>query len=204
MYKECDFNHVIIMKKLSIINSIKKNLTNKKNYLKNEIIFNENDSCDSLGIILEGNVIISSFTYDGKEIVFNKLSKNDMFGQSLLFSSSPKYKGSIISLNNSSIGYINKKDLIELLKNEENLLSYLSLLSDSVLLSKEKSRTLSFENVKDRLLYHLSIYNQIEYKTITSLAKELCVTREALSRTLKKLSTSKIINIEGKCITLIK
>ena len=204
MYKECDFNHVIIMKKLSIINSIKKNLTNKKNYLKNEIIFNENDSCDSLGIILEGNVIISSFTYDGKEIVFNKLSKNDMFGQSLLFSSSPKYKGSIISLNNSSIGYINKKDLIELLKNEENLLSYLSLLSDSVLLSKEKSRTLSFENVKDRLLYHLSIYNKIEYKTITSLAKELCVTREALSRTLKKLSTSKIINIEGKCITLIK
>lgn len=204
MYKECDFNHENIMKKLTIINSIKKHITIIKKYIKNEIIFNENDLCDSLAIILEGNVIISSFTYDGKEIVFNKLSKNDLFGQSLLFSSSPKYKGSIVSLNNSSIGYINKKDLIELLKNEENLLSYLSLLSDSVLLSKEKSRTLSFENVKDRLLYHLSIYNKIEYKTITSLAKELCVTREALSRTLKKLSTSKIINIEGKCITLIK
>lgn len=204
MYKECDFNHKNIMKKLTIINSIKKHITIIKKYIKNEIIFNENDLCDSLAIILEGNVIISSFTYDGKEIVFNKLSKNDLFGQSLLFSSSPKYKGSIISLNNSSIGYINKKELIELLKNEENLLSYLSLLSDSVLLSKEKSRTLSFENVKDRLLYHLSIYNKIEYKTITSLAKELCVTREALSRTLKKLSTSKIINIEGKCITLLK
>lgn len=192
------------MSKNELIEKFKKNPSFTKNYFKNQIIFNEKDLCNQIGIVVKGSVKISSFTQNGKEIIYNIIDKENMFGHSLIFSSFPFYKGTITALNDTEIIFINKEDLINILFKEDILRKYLNYLSDTILVAKDKTRLLSFSDIKDRILYYISINGYINYTSITSLAKNLCVTREALSRALKRLVNEQIIFIEGKCIKLIK
>lgn len=186
------------------ISEIIHNANEIKEYNKNEVVFNENDECDSMGIVLEGKLLIASYTYNGTEIIFNNINKNGLFGHSLIFSSSPFYKGKIISESNSKVAFINKDRLAKVLKDPAMLNDYLSIINDELLKTKEKTRILAFDSTTDRLLYYLTIHDKIVIESISSLAKSLSVTRESLSRTLKKLSEAKVISFEGKCITLLK
>lgn len=186
------------------ISEIIHNAKEIKEYNKNEVVFNENDECDSMGIVLEGKLLIASYTYNGTEIIFNNINKNGLFGHSLIFSSSPFYKGKIISESNSKVAFINKDRLAKVLKDPAMLNDYLSIINDELLKTKEKTRILAFDSTTDRLLYYLTIHDKIVIESISSLAKSLSVTRESLSRTLKKLSEAKVISFEGKCITLLK
>ena len=186
------------------ISEIIHNANEIKEYNKNEVVFNENDACDSMGIVLEGKLLIASYTYNGTEILFNNINKNGLFGHSLIFSSSPFYKGKIISESKSKVAFINKDRLAKVLKDPTMLNDYLSIINDELLKTKEKTRILAFDSTTDRLLYYLTIHDKIVIESISSLAKSLSVTRESLSRTLKKLSEAKVISFEGKCITLLK
>ena len=175
-----------------------------KQFEKDEIIFDENDKCDSLVIIIDGKVKIASYTYQGNEIIFNVLTNNQMFGQSLLFSSSPFYKGKIFAVKKSKLAFINKNKLLSILL-DNNLYEYfINIVSDEVLSSKQRIRILSFNNVSDRLLYLLHSNKIIYFNSISELAKTLCVTRENLSKTISKLITKQIIIKEGKFIKLAK
>ena len=91
------------MNKVEFIELLKENIEEKIKYQKDQIIFNEDDYCNKLGIVLKGNVFIASYSYKGNEILFNNLNKNSIFGNSLIFSSSPYYKGKIISKTDSII-----------------------------------------------------------------------------------------------------
>lgn len=190
--------------KNKFISEIIHNANETKEYNKNEVVFNENDECDSMGIVLEGKLLIASYTYNGTEIIFNNINKNGLFGHSLIFSSSPFYKGKIISESKSKVAFINKDRLASILKDPAMLNAYLSLINDELLNTKEKTRILAFDSTTDRLLYYLTIHDKIVIESISSLAKTLSVTRESLSRTLKKLSEAQVISFEGKCITLLK
>ena len=186
------------------INDIINNANEIKEYAKDEVVFNENDECTMLGIVLKGKLLIASYTYNGSEIIFNNISENEIFGHSLIFSSTPYYKGKIVSESNSKVAFINKDRLSKILKSPEMLNNYLSIINDELLKTKEKTRILSFDSTTDRLLYYLTIHDKVVIESISSLAKTLSVTRESLSRTLKKLAEANVISFEGKCITLLK
>ena len=175
-----------------------------KEYNTNTIIFNENEYCDTVGIVLSGDVLVASYTYNGAEIVFKKLKANSLFGHSLIFSTNPIYRGAIICKKKCKIAYIEKNNFLKIISDQNNITTFLSMLSDDVLASKEKARILSFASTSDRLLYMLNIYKKIQFESISSLALEMSVTRESLSRTIKKLSREQIITLEGKCIKLVK
>ena len=62
----------------------------KSNFKKNEIIFNEDQICEEMGIIIAGEYIIQSLSFNGNEIIYAYLKEGDMFGQNLLFSDNNK------------------------------------------------------------------------------------------------------------------
>lgn len=192
------------MERNEFIEYLKSKKDFSKEYNTNEIIFNENDYCDTVGIVLSGEVLVASYTYNGAEIVFKKIKANSLFGHSLIFSTNPIYRGAIICKNKCKIAYIEKDNFLKFISEPNNITIFLSMLSDDVLASKEKARILSFTSTRDRLLYMLNIYKKIQFESIASLALELSVTRESLSRTIKKLSREQIITLEGKCIKLLK
>ena len=82
------------------------------NYKNNDIVFNETYECNKVGYIIKGKMKISTFTESEGEITFNFLSKDEVFGDLLVFSSFPNYPGIAECLENTSISYISKNKLI--------------------------------------------------------------------------------------------
>lgn len=180
-------------------------LVNEKPLKKGEILYRENSICESIGIVISGEISIATYLNDGKMIVFNKLKKNGVFGNNLIFSSSPYYKGNIISNVDSKIAIISSKDLVHLLKtNEAFMYEYLKIHSDFTKILNNKIKLLSINSAEERFMFYMhENANQIEYESISSLASELYLQRETLSRLLSKITKQKIIKKDKNTITLI-
>ena len=171
-------------------------------YKKDQILFLENDQCQKVGIVKNGEISIKSYFADGKEVTYNTLKSGDMFGNNLIFSSNPFYRGDVIALENSEIYLVSKERLIKILKeDEEFLIEYLSAQSDFSKTLNLKIKLLTIQGAEDRVKYYLTINKgQIKFKSITKLAQDLYLTRECLSRTLKKLEQKSEIKIFHKTI----
>ena len=165
------------------------------NLQKEEILFNEGDLCESVGVVLDGEIEIASYSYTGNEIIFNRLTSGMVFGNNLVFSSDPHYKGAVIAKKPAKVGLIYKNTLISLLKtNEEFMLTYLQLQSDTGKQLNNKIKLLSLSSAEERFLYYLhSEGGVINYQSVTKLASILFLQRETLSRVLARLIKEKKI-----------
>ena len=191
----------------NIISLIEKHpdLIEEKNFKAGETLFMENDVCSCVGLVKSGEISIKSFFADGKEVVYNTLTSGQLFGNNLIFSTKPYYRGDVVANKDSEIIFIGKESLLSLLqKDKEFLLSYLTEQSDFSKTLNLKIKLLTISSAEDRLLYYLTFNNnKITYKSITKLANELFLTRESLSRTIRKLREKHKIKIDAKTITLM-
>ena len=81
---------------------------------KNSVIHHEGDTCESIGVIVSGKVDIVSYSFQGKELILNSLKAGEIFGNNLIFSSEPIYKGDVIAKEKCVIAFINKENLLEI------------------------------------------------------------------------------------------
>lgn len=172
---------------------------------KGTTLFLENDKCSSIGIIINGQVSIISYLNDGKEIIYNVLKENEIFGNNLIFSSDPYYKGNIITNEDSLIAMVSKKHLCEILSsNNKFMIEYLRISSDFAKKLNNNIKLLSIDNVEERFLFYLHEHqNKIEYSSISSLASLIYVERETLSRLISKLLKQNKIIKKDKTIELL-
>ncbi len=169
---------------------------------KGDILFHEGETCQYVGILKEGLLSISSFSYEGKEIIFSKINVGEPFGHNLLFSSSKKYKGDVVvSASKASVLLFSKENFMKILsRNPSFLESYLHIESDDMKTLNQQVKLLSFPSLEERFLYLLYINKgEIDIVSVSSLAKELRSERETLSRLVSKLEKEgKIIRIGNK------
>lgn len=177
----------------------------KRTYKPQETIFFENDTCISVGIVKSGEISIKSYFANGKEVTYNVLEEGQMFGNSLVFSSTPRYRGDVISQKQSEIWFISRENLLKLLKQDNELLVlYLTQQSDFSKNLNFKIKLLTISSAEDRLAYYLTFNKgKITYKSITKLANELYLTRESLSRTITKMVKEKKITQVSKTLKLV-
>ena len=177
----------------------------KRIYKPQETIFLENDTCISVGIVKSGEISIKSYFASGKEITYNVLEEGQMFGNNLVFSSTPRYRGDVISQKQSEIWFISRGNLLKLLKQDDELLAlYLTQQSDFSKSLNFKIKLLTISSAEDRLTYYLTFNKgKIAYKSITKLANELYLTRESLSRTITKMVKEKKITQISKTLKLV-
>ena len=170
-----------------------------------ETIFLENDTCQSVGVVKKGEISIKSYFSNGKEVTYNTLKEGQMFGNNLIFSKNPAYRGDVVAEKYSEIYFIDKTTLLKILKTDEELLiEYLSEQSDFSKTLNFKIKLLTIQSAEDRIQYYLTFNKRlVTYKTVTKLADELYMSRESLSRTLKKMREKETIKIEGKKILLM-
>ena len=173
---------------------------------KNSIIYHEGDLCENIGIVVSGKIDIASYSFEGKEQIINSLKAGDIFGNNLLFSSEPVYRGDVIAKEKSVIAFINKENLIYLLQNNQNFLNlYLKAQSDKAKALTARIQLLSFTNAEERLFYYASKNNGvIVFKNVTTLAATIGVQRETLSRLLTSLIKRHLIKKEKGKITVLK
>ena len=172
---------------------------------KEQILFNEGDVCESVGVVIEGEIEITSYSYGGKEIIFNHLYSGMVFGNNLIFSSNPVYKGSVIAKKPTKVGLIYKNTLILLLKNNNDfLLTYLQYQSDMGKDLNNRIKLLSLDNAEERFFFYArSQNNVITYSSITKLASTLSLQRETLSRLISRLLKEKKITKDKHVIKVI-
>ena len=184
----CDLNH--IMKLIDTIQDSERVLLRQRIYHKGDFIARENDRCEGIFIINKGKIKISSYSLGGKEIIYNMLSQDDVFGNNLVFSSSPYYRGNVIAETEVSLSYIYNKDIEHLFQtNLEFVRCYLQIQSDFGKTLNAKLKLLSFPLAEERIFFLLESSNgEIEYNTMTDLANLLFLTREVTSRTVHRLA----------------
>lgn len=173
---------------------------------KNNVIFHEGDVCETIGIIISGKVDIISYSFEGKELLISSLKVGEIFGNNLIFSSEPVYRGDVIAQEKSVIAIINKENLVYLLQNNKDFLNiYLKAQSDKAKLLTSRIQLLSLVNAEERLFYYASKNdNVIVYKNVTTLAATIGVQRETLSRLLTSLIKRHLIKKEKGKITVLK
>ena len=173
---------------------------------KGNTIYHEGDFCESIGIVVSGKIDIVSYSFEGKEQLINSLKAGEIFGNNLLFSSEPVYRGNVIAKEKSVIAFINKENLVYLLQNNREFLElYLKAQSDKAKALTARIQLLSFTNAEERLFYYASKNNnQIIFKNVTALAATIGVQRETLSRLLTSLTKRHLIKKEKGKITVLK
>ena len=169
---------------------------------KDEILYHEEEKCEYVGFVLDGLLEIKSYSLSGNEIIYNKINKGEMFGNNLILSSSPFYKGNVIAVKDSEIFLLDENSLLDVLQNNESFLeSFLRYESDLSKKMNSKIKILSFSSLEERFLYFLKENNPLRIDSVTQLAKELNSSREALSRLLSSLEKQGKIKRKGKMIT---
>ena len=173
---------------------------------KNSVIYHEGDTCENVGIIISGKIDIVSYSFEGKELLLNSLKAGDIFGNNLLFSSEPIYRGDVIAKEKSVVAFIGKNNLTFLLQNNKEFLNlYLKAQSDKAKALTARIQLLSLVNAEERLFYYASKNdNVIIFKNVTTLAATIGVQRETLSRLLTSLIKRHLIKKEKGKITVLK
>lgn len=173
---------------------------------KNSVINHEGDLCENVGVIISGKVDIVSYSFQGKEQILNSLKAGDIFGNNLIFSSEPIYRGDVIAKEKCVIAFINKENLLYLLQNNQEFLTlYLKAQSDFGKSLNARIQLLSFTNAEERLVYYASKNdNVITFKNVTTLAAQIGIQRETLSRLLTSLVKRHLIKKEKGKITFLK
>ena len=191
---------------LQVLSKKEHKLVNGYQVTKNSIIAHEGDICESIGVIVSGKIDIVSYAFKGKEMLLNSLKAGDIFGNNLIFSSDPMYRGDVIAKEKCVIAFINKENLIFLLQNNQDFLElYLKAQSDFGKSLNARIQLLSFTNAEERLFYYASKNdNVIIFKNVTALAAQIGIQRETLSRLLTSLVNRHLIKKEKGKITFIK
>ena len=190
---------------IALLNEKEKERLIYKELRKGETLFYENDRCGEIGIVKYGKLLITSYPENGNPIIYNRLKEDDMFGNNLLFSSQPFYKGDVIAESDSGIILIKKDVLIGFLEeNTDFLLAYLQIQADSGKRLHSRIRLLSIDSAQERFITYLRENgNKISYSSVSDLADDLFIRRETLSRLLSKLIKNKVVIKDGKTVRLL-
>lgn len=167
------------------------NPTQKENlrciaFHKEDILFREGEECRGVYFVHRGRLKIRSYTLDGVEIVYNALGPGMMFGNHLVFSSDARYRGDVVGESDGEIYGLPEEQLITYLgENPSFLRAFLREQADFGKALNLKIKILSLPGAKERLDAYLSLHHgRVRFQSVTSLAKELSLSREALSRLL--------------------
>ena len=173
---------------------------------KGDVLFREGERCKKLAVRKDGEIVISSFDHNGNEVVYNTIRPGMMFGNNLLFSTDPHYRGNVNAVSDGSVIYIGKEEIIELMqKDRELLLAYLEEQSDFGKRLNSRIKLLSFDKAEDRLYYDLhSRGGSFTFSSVSAYAGELGIKRETLSRLLSVLCEQKRLKRRGNTISLIE
>ncbi|GAA0781315.1 Crp/Fnr family transcriptional regulator [Hathewaya limosa] len=182
----------------------------KHNYSKGEVVVLEGDDISSIGIITEGELEMQKSYPSGKKILISKINKFGIFGEINIFSNMESYTSSIISVTESEVIFIEKKEILKLCKVNEIFLNRLMmLLSDKILVLNKRLKELSYATIREKLAdFILEEYKRQEKLIIdvrqkrNDMAEYFGVTRPSVSRELIKMKLEGLIDFNKKTITI--
>lgn len=175
------------------------------------VIAQEDDISHRMGIILKGFVLIKAYTSGGKHFTVNTLREGEIFGDMLIFSREyDSYPGTLITVGETKVAFIENSKFKKMIMNDHNLLeNFLSLLSDKSVKMNYKSKLLSQDSVREKILFYLHQEKRVQKSNLIKLnmtkeelANNLFMQRPSLSRELMKMKKEGILDYDRYTITI--
>ena len=203
LFKSLDYDNLKVL-----LNSVPYNIVM---FNKDDIIAIEGDDCNSLGIILRGSVEVHKPFPSGKIVTINNFQAGNIFGEAILFSGSHKYPANVISTSESIIMYINRDEIIQLMKlNDKILNNFVTVLSNRILMLNDRITNLSLDTVRKKVANILLVeYKKQKNKSIVlpfcrkKMAEMLNIPRPSLSRELSKMKEDNIIDFSKNRLQIL-
>ncbi|MBE6090014.1 MAG: Crp/Fnr family transcriptional regulator [Clostridium beijerinckii] len=192
------------------------NRINHKEFSKGGVIFNEGNIANTLYFINEGKIKLYKYTKDGKEQILHILSEGDFFGELELIKPS-KYGFNSKAIEDAKICTLTKEEMKDIMmKNPEIGIKVLETVGERLSKVENLVQNLATNDVDSRMAYLIielmekygeNVGGNISVKLPISredMANYIGVTRETISRKLKKLEDENLIKIIGtKTIIII-
>ena len=184
-----------------------------RDYPNNYSFAMESDISKSVGIVLEGRVLIKAYSLGGNNFTLNSIDEGQIFGDILIFSNEHNtFPGTLITQGKTKIALIPNNVFEKFLFNDNDLLrNFLRLLSDKSYALNYKSRLLGQDSVRDKILFYLFHQRRIQNSRVIKLnmtkeelANQLFVQRPSLSRELARMKKDGIIDYDRYTVTLKK
>lgn len=177
-------------------------------YKKEEIIKSEKEECRCLGLIIEGSIELQRIYSSGRYIVLKRLNKGDIFGEALIFSDNNYYPATIVAESDCNIVFIEKKEIIRLCKENENILeNFICLLSNKVFMLNNKIKNQNLKSIRDKVVNFILENRQENNVYIIdskeTIASELGIPRPSFSRELLKLKEEGYIDYDRHIIVIL-
>lgn len=184
-------------------------------YKKSTIIFMEGEPGDAFYYIKSGKVKVFRTYDDGKEHIVGILGAGDVFGEATLFSDMA-YPASASVYEDAVLGIIKNERLESIVNSNANLaLSIIKILTGKLMLSQQKIKELTFNDVYARIAAQLLKYAD-ESGVVTEkgvriemdfsrqdIADLVGTTRETASRVISKFKKERSISEQKNRIIIV-
>lgn len=182
-----------------------------KDYSAGDIIAIEGNSCDVVGVILEGNIEIHKSFSSGKLVTINHFQMGNIFGEALVFSGSHTYPATIISSDSSKVMFIARNDIVKLMTLDTRVLNnFVGVLSNRILMLNQRITNLSLDTLRKKITNMLLVEykkQKSNYLTIPysrkKMAEMLNIPRPSLSRELVKMKEDGMIDFYKNDIKIL-
>lgn len=193
-----------------------KSVMHSKKYKKGEMIFIEGSFPSGIFYLIEGKIKKYKVDKDGREHIIYICNTGELLGYPALLSEET-FSDSAMALENITVGFIPKKEFIELLERSAVLSrKLLKNLSHEFAVLENNIVSLAHKTVRERLALTLLIlrdkfkkennHNDIIEITLTreDLANILGTAVETLVRYLREFKDENIIETKGRTIRILK
>ncbi|MDQ0196243.1 Crp/Fnr family transcriptional regulator [Paenibacillus wynnii] len=180
---------------------------------KKELIVNEGETADHIGIILSGQVEVQKNHSNGNNVTIARLGRGQTFGEAVLFRKENVYPATIIAPGTCSVMFISKQELLRLFAADTDMLSsYMENLSERLVMVNQNIEILSVGTLRKRIVFYLlkqadqqnSNSNTLKLPFSRKVWAELLNTaRPSLSRELAFLRDNGWIDFKGSVFTLL-
>lgn len=181
----------------------------QKKYTKGVTVYPQGTICDSMDIVLSGNLVAYALSSNGSETRVFSFAQNSIIGANLLFGNINRYPLTIYSTDNCELLHIHKSAVETLLQDYPFTLQFIKSLSLNSQGMNQKIAMYTQKTLRENLMDYFrflsasqqskSIYLPMSKK---QLADYLGVQRPSLFRELKKMREEGLITVFNKEILL--
>jgi DNA-binding response OmpR family regulator len=180
-----------------------------REFKKNQILYNESDMGKGLYLVMEGKLKTVKISEDGRELMTGMYTAGDYVGINTALSNTP-YTDTATAVENSKVCMIPIEEMDKVLNLYPDVAKkFINLLSRDNRDKEEQLLQLAYQSVRKKLAGAiLRLHNQQTIKTDISISREnlasmACIAAETVSRTLSDFRDEKLIDRQGKIITIL-
>ncbi len=182
-------------------------------FKKKEDIFSEGDMPAWFYIVVKGKVKITKLSNEGKELILEIISPQDIFGGVAVLRNIP-YPANAVAMENTEVIKISRQDLADLIERFPNFMYSITLrLGDRMKSSHDSLKNIALEKVEARIAsLLLKLSNKVGVKTAEGMLIDMRLTKQDVAdmvgttvetsiRTFSKLKKDGLVtDIDGKFI----